>query len=436
MNQNKLASVFKEKGITEYEIYHVEGSSTEVSTFNMEVDQNTVANKNELYIRGVYNGKIASVYVEKDTDDEIERVADAIVRNAKVIESDDPYVIYGGSKEYKVLPAVENDFDKYTQADFIAMCKDTETKFRERMKEITTTECSFEISSERVSITNSNGLNVSREQTVGSIFVSVVVTKDGESRPGYAFDTFNKVSDIDFEKLFARSAKRAYDSLGATSVPSKSYPVVFESYAACSLFRAFAPIFSGEFVVKKLSNLAGRLGEKVFGDNITIYDDPFAAESFQKYSFDDEGVATHTKAVVENGVLKTFLHDLKTAKMTGAEPTGNGFKFGHGMPANLSFKDSGVSFDDMIKDIKDGVYITSLNGLHAGVSATSGQFSIQSSGFKIVDGKVSSPVTLIIVSGNIYDLLNNVATISNDRVAVGHVVTGSVFVNNLSVSGN
>lgn len=435
MNVSELKKVFEQKGISEFEVYHVAEKSTEISTFNMQVDTENIAEKNEYYIRGVYNGKIASVYVEKETES-AEEIADMIIRNAKAIESDDPYVIFGGSEKYATLPESQSDFDKYTLADFTKLCTETEQDFRKKMAEITTTECSLEISTQTVTITNSNGLDVSRTGTMGAFYISVAVTRNGEVRPSYAFQFFRKVSDIDKDRLFAGSAQRAYDSVGGKSVPSKSYPVVLENYAACSLLRAFAPMFSAENVIKKLSPLGDKLGQKVFGDNITLTDDPFAEKSVEKYTFDDEGVATFPKTVVEKGVLKTFLHSLKTAKMMGVQPTGNGFRFGNGMPANLCLETSGVGFDQMIKDIDDGLLITSLQGLHAGVSVTSGQFSLQSSGFRIEKGKITSPVTLIIASGNIFQLLNDVKCVSDDVVALGHICTGSIFVESLSISGN
>ena len=109
MDFKKLEAVCREKGISEVEIYHIQSEGAEVSTFNGEPDANTVYSKNEMFVRGVYGGHIVSLYIEKDTDDEIEKIADRIIANAGVIESTDPYFIYGGSEKYPSLPEEEHD---------------------------------------------------------------------------------------------------------------------------------------------------------------------------------------------------------------------------------------------------------------------------------------------------------------------------------------
>ena len=107
MTFEKLQAACRAAGINEVEIYHVVQDGFSISTFNGEVDDNLVYHNNELYIRGVYNGHIASVYVERDVDDEIDNVVSRLLASASAIEVDDPYFIYGGSKEYVTLPEKE-----------------------------------------------------------------------------------------------------------------------------------------------------------------------------------------------------------------------------------------------------------------------------------------------------------------------------------------
>lgn len=435
MDFSKIKEVFASKGINEFEIYHVEEESTSIETFNGEVDSNVVANKNELYIRGVYNNQISTIYVEKDTDDEIENVANMIIANTSVIESKNPYIIYEGSKEYPTLLEPTHDYDNYSQADLIKICQKLEAYAKDNCEFVTSTSASIKIEDTKISITNSNGLNVSRGGKQAFVVLEANVRKGEDVKSGLAYQNLNNIKDIDQEKLYNDAVIRTVRSLGAKSIPSKQYPVVFENKAALSLISCFLGMFSADNVIKKMSLLASKLGEKVFGDNITIEDDPFFEKSFTKYTFDDEGVASYKKTVVENGVLKTYLHDLSTAKAMNANPTANGFKYGKGAPSNLVFKTSNLSFDEMIKDIKDGVLITAMMGQHAGCNQASGAFNLQASGFKIENGKVTEPVTLIIVSGNIMDVLNNVVAISNDFICERHIGIGSMYINSLNISG-
>ncbi len=439
MNFEVLAKKAKENGIDEIEIYHVVTDGFSVSTFNGEVDNNSVYHNNEMYIRGVYAGHIAAIYVERDEDDEIDNVVARLKADASVTESEDPYFIYGGSKEYPTLPESTHDFATYTQAQRLDMCRKMEAYIREKTEYVELTEASIEAQWTHVSIENSNGLSISREGANAAVVAVGVYRKDGDVKQGFYFDLVDNFSDIDYDKLYRDAVQRPLASIGAKSVKSGAYPVVFENKQFSGLLGCFLSAFSGEAVTKRVCLLGDKLGERVFGENITLVDDPLLAISKNKVTFDDEGVAAFRKTVVEKGVLKTFLHSLKTAKMLGAEPTGNGFKGGSGnigvSPTNLCVECGSKSLDEMLAPIQDGIYITSMMGQHAGVNAVSGDFNLQASGFKITNGKLGEPITLFVVSGNIIDLLNHVVDIATDVECSRSVASGSVYVESLAISG-
>ena len=189
-----------------------------------------------------------------------------------------------------------------------------------------------------------------------------------------------------------------------------------------------------------MSFLKDKLGEKIFGDNITLIYDPLSLDAPSQSSFDDEGVACFTKSVVENGVLKTYLHNLTTAAMMGTKSTGNGNKGGVGSsvgvsPNNLYLKAGDVSFDDMVSSVENGVYVTSVQGLHAGLNPISGSFNLQSSGFMIENGKITKPVTLIILSGTLQQMLNNVKHVGSDFEFKRGVGAPSILVESMAISG-
>jgi len=439
MNFHKLQEACLAAGITEVEIYRVQIHGASVSTFNGAVDKNIVYNRDEMYVRGVYGGHIAALYVERDGEDEIESIVRRLRDNAGVIESEDPYFIYGGSDSYPTLPEEENDYDCYSQADKIEICRKMENYLREHCAFVTTTRASVDVDMETVSIENSSGLSVSRSGRDAGIACSAVIKKDGDVKQGYYFDHVRRLGEINFEKLQKFAIDRPLSAIGASSMTSGTYPVVFENRMFASLLSCFLSMFSGDAVTKKLSLLGDKLGQKVFGENITLTDEPLLSESPAKVTFDDEGVAAADTVVVENGVLKTFLHNLKTAKMLDAQSTGNGFKESSGAvgvrPTNLCLTRGERSFDEMISDIENGVFITQMMGQHAGVNAVSGAFNLQASGYRIENGKIAAPVTLIVVSGNILDVMNNVTEIASDFEVSGPIACGSVRIASLSVSG-
>lgn len=439
MDFNLLKKKAKEEGITDIELTQYKETGNSISTFNDEVSENNVYSENEMFIRAVYNSQITSIYTEKDDDEEIEYIIKALKQNALVTESKEPYFIYEGDNEYPQIIEESNDFDKYSQADLINICLDLNNFLKSKSELLASTKVEIRTLNYTKSIKNTKGLDVSSSSAKAYIIVSVVVRNDNDSQNGFYVKNLANIKDINKDEIYEKCLARTVASLGATSIKSDSYPVVFETRAAASLMSCFVSMFSGNSVVKKMSLLIGKENTKVFGENITIVDDPFKAESFNKYAFDDEGVSAKQTTIVESGVLKSFLHNLKTAKMLNTVSTGNGFKDSNGnvgvSPTNICFETSNKSFDEMISKIKNGVLITKMMGQHAGVNVESGSFNLQSAGFMIENGKVTKPVTLIIVSGNIVDVLNNVVDIANDFEMNGNIGIGSMYVKSLAISG-
>lgn len=435
----KLKAACAAVGITEVEVYRVLKEGSSVSTFDGKVDQNLVYSAGEVYVRGVKNGKIASLYAERDEDAEIPAIVSFLHNNLGVIESEDPYFIYGGSKEYPTVEEAPHDYGTFTQADRLALCLKMESTLREGCGEIVNTEAEVSVEECTVMIENTSGLSVCRKSSGASVGCVGVVKKDGDVKQGYYGDYVKNLADVDFGKLYRYAAERPLSAIGAVSLPSGKYPVVFENRRFAGLLSCFLSMFSGDAAVKKLSLLGDKLGEKVFGDNITFTDDPLDENANHRISFDDEGVAAFRKTVVEKGVFKTFLHSLKTAKMMDASPTGNGFKESGGgigvRPTNLRLEGGGGTLEELLSPIEDGVFVTELMGMHAGVNAVSGAFNLQASGYRIRKGKLEEPITLFVVSGNILDLLNGIAAIGGDFEYSRGIGCGSVHVASLSVSG-
>ena len=140
-------------------------------------------------------------------------------------------------------------------------------------------------------------------------------------------------------------------------------------------------------------------------------------------------------------MLKTYLYNLKTAKKDGVKSTGNGFKSGYKgkigiSPTNFYIKNGNKPLDNLFENVKDGVYITEMSGLHAGVNNISGDFSVLASGYLIENGKKSKAVEQITIAGNFYNMMLNVKDIANDlKFALNGIGSPSIFVGELSVSG-
>jgi len=147
-------------------------------------------------------------------------------------------------------------------------------------------------------------------------------------------------------------------------------------------------------------------------------------------------VATAYKELVSNGVLKTYLHNLVTAKKDGVKSTGNGFG-GSVSSVNLKMEAGKSTLDEIIASCERGIYITNVQGAHAGVNPVSGDFSLQASGYVIENGKKVKPVALITVAGNFLDMLKDIEMVGNDlKMSYYGVTCPSIKVKSMPVSGS
>lgn len=245
--------------------------------------------------------------------------------------------------------------------------------------------------------------------------------------------------------LAAQAVAEAKAGLGADVAPTGAYPVVFSPDAMSSLLGTYASVFSSESTQKGLSLLEGKEGTAIASPLVTLVDDPFYKDSAMPMPFDAEGSPTYCKNVIENGVLNTLLYDLKTAAVAGKQTTGNGAKGGYSSkvsvsPFTLYLAPGEMTEEQLLQKAGSGVYINSLGGLHAGANIISGDFSLQSSGFMIENGKKARAVKSFTVAGNFYDLLRQITGVACNvelPMALGVTAYGapSVLVEGLSIAG-
>ena len=250
---------------------------------------------------------------------------------------------------------------------------------------------------------------------------------------------------FDAEAIAKKASEGALKKIGAGSVPSGKYNIVISGKQMRSLLSAFSPAFSAKNARMGLSLLAGKEGQVIASEIVTLTDDPMREGNDIVTPFDAEGVATYRKSVIEKGVLRTLLHNLESAHFAGVESTGNASKGGYSSPVGISpysfcIEGGDLSFDELLGVCGNGIYITELKGLHAGTDSVTGDFSLESAGFMIEDGKITKAVKSFTVAGNFFTLLKDVAALS-DKVDTG-VPTGftsfgspDVLIRDMSVAG-
>ena len=311
MDTKLLFEKAKAAGIDEIEVYRVKTTKAEIGIFNHEVENLNSSTSNVSYIRGAYNGHLGSLYLENN-ELSVDEVISIIKDNASLINIDEPYFIYPGDDNYPELKEYDGDFDSHTLAEKSDMVLALAKKVESLNEYVSCPEAEYSESSFEYVIENSNGLSVSKKGGYGVLVASVLAKKGDEVKSGYDIQLAKKFSDFDIDKLASESVESTVSKFGGEPIVSGNYKTVIKSSVVRSLLGAFSSVFTAEAVIRKMSFLAGKEGTQFFGENITIIDDPLCELAPSQDSFDDEGVAAKTKTVVENGVFKPFLHNLKT----------------------------------------------------------------------------------------------------------------------------
>lgn len=428
--------------IDEFEIYCSEGTNFSIKVFEGEIDSYKNSKGLGISLRGIVRGKMGYSYTTKICENSIDELISEVIANAAVLENRDKVEIFEGSDSYREVENYRESFQEVTVKEKIAFAKMMEAFARALDTRVTAVNyCLFQNGSGKRVLRNSKGLHLSSFGNSGAAYISVVVKNGEESKTGYAFQIGNDIKKYNHSKLATEAVRSALDKLGAVPVVTGKYPVIFMPEAFASLLGAFSGIFSAEAVDKGVSLLKGKIGEAIGNPKITIVDNPFLEDGAASTGFDDEGVATNLKKLVEDGVLKTYLHNLKTSEKFGVKSTGNGFKASYAgtvgiSPTNFYLEKGELTFEQLVNLEKEVLVITELAGLHSGLNSISGDFSLSAEGFYYADGQRKYPVNQITVAGNFFELLKNVKEMG-DKVEFGMSSVGSpaVLVNELAVAG-
>jgi PmbA protein len=234
-----------------------------------------------------------------------------------------------------------------------------------------------------------------------------------------------------------RAAERTVRRLGARKVPTQKAPVIFDSVTARSLIGNIFEAVEGDSIYRKASFLTGKLGQRVASEHVTVIDDGGLPGLFGTSPFDDEGVPSRRTVVIDRGVLQSYLLNSYAARKLGLRTTGNAARgitgnagVGHG---NFFLQKGQRSPEDMIRGIRQGLYVTELIG--HGVNVVTGDYSRGAAGLWIENGEFAYPVSEITIAANLRDMLMDVEAAGSDLEFRGSVASPTLLIREMTVSG-
>ncbi len=441
--KNAVIARAEAMGIAEYELYYENGTETTVGVFQHEVNEFSSSESGGVCFRCIVGGKMGYASTQALNAEEANSIVEKAAANARVLEADEKVFLCEGGKEYEKLEVTAYPLPGVDE--LITKTLDTQEKLYAADSAVIDG-CQTQGISQHteIAIYNSKGLDLHYENDASGLVVAAMVSNGQEMANSYEIK-LGEFGKLDTDKMTKKAVEDAKRKLGGEPPATGVYPVVFNPDAMSDLLGVFAAVFSSENTQKGLSRLGGKEGEVIAAPCVTLVDDPFHKDSMVPMNFDSEGCPTHRKNVIENGTLKTLLYNMKTAAVAGRETTGNAGKAGYDgainvRPFTMYLSAGELTEEQILEKAGNGILITSLGGLHAGANAISGDFSLQSSGFIIKDGKKGDYIKSFTVAGNFYDMLKNITALS-DKVTLpmplGVTTYGSpyVLVENLSIAG-
>src|SRR5260221_6033401 len=290
----------------------------------------------------------------------------------------------------------------------------------------------------RVMLVASNGFVGGYAGTGHSVSVSVLASEGTAMERDDDFSSAVHAGDLRDPQAVGRTAgERAVRRLGARKVPTCQVPVVYDPRVASSLVRHLAGAINGPAIARRTSFLQDRLGKRIFPASITVIDDPHRRRGLRSKPFDGEGIANARRAIIEDGVLTTWLLDLASARQLGlrsTRPAARGTSSPPSpAPTNVYLEPGSVTPGELMSDIKSGFYVTELMG--QGVNGVTGDYSRGASGFWIENGVIAYPVSEVTVAGNLIEMFQQLSA-ANDLTFKTGVDAPTVRVDGLTLAGS
>jgi PmbA protein len=396
-----------------------------------------------LGLRVFLGHRTASTYSSDFTPEGIERLVKGALELARVT-SEDPCA---GLPEPKQLGALPGDLQLYFEdvyslpaAERIDYARRAERAALDSDSRLKNSDGGgFDASTGHSVLANSLGfIGESRRSYCSVAAMPIARSDDGAMQRDYWFSAARTLAKLDSPEAVGReAARRTLRRLGARKVASTKVPVVLDPMVAGNILDEIFSAASGDSIYRRASFLAGKLGEKIAGDNVTVVDDGTMPGGFGTSAFDGEGVPSRRTPVIEQGVLKSYLLNTYTARKLGLQTTGNAARGLAGNPGissgNFFLQPGARTPRQIIADVRQGFYVTEFMGF--GVNLVTGDFSQGASGLWIENGELAFPVEEVTVAGNLKEMLHHVSEIGNDLEFRGSTASPTLRIEGMMIGG-
>lgn len=428
------------RGADMVEVYLSSGRELQIEVRDEKVETMKLAEERGLGLRIMKGGRIGFAYTSDLNWASIEEIVDQAMANASSVAEDRYRTMPAPAQHYPEVNLYDRKIIETPVTEKIKLAVNMEEVSKKHDPRVKIIEGSTYTDTEtEITLMNSLGVNLSFKGAYCGIYIALVAVEGDDHQTGFAMKFGIKYDDLDSVETGKEAAVRAVRMLGARKAPSQSIPVVFEPYVATGFLGLLGPALTAEAVQKGRSLFAGKVGQKVASESVTIVDDGSRQGGIASCPFDGEGVPTSRTALVSGGMLQGFLHNTYTAAKDGVTSTGNGVRSYKSTPevgaTNFFIEKGSRHPSEIIASLERGFYVTEVMGMHT-ANPISGDFSLGVSGLMIEGGRLSYPVRGVALAGNIIDLMKNVESVGSDLTFFGGTGSPTLAVGKMTLSGH
>jgi PmbA protein len=418
------------KAKVEAEVLGTETRELSLRAFEGKLEDITSAVKGGIGVRVETNGKIGYASSEERSTEALEWMLQEALENALLQTTTDGFIPVGTalgrqdlldeglSGDLEQKRAMPLEMEKIIRAD-------------KRTDQVDSTEYS-EYDSETF-VASTKGANGGYRTGAAYVMGHVIMADGTLKKSGWHYQAKREVNGLEPGQTALELVEKTARHLGAKPLKTGKYRAYFEAKAFVGLLRVFGEMLSAQNVLEGQSKLAGRLGEKIASDLVTLVDDPVHPDGLGSQPFDAEGTKSQRLVLLERGVLKSYIHNSYTAKKLTMQNTAHASRH-YNSVLNVDFSNLLLEPGKGIT-LKDGIIVTDLMGLHAGANAISGDFSVQALGLKVEGGETLHAVENFAVAGEWLELLQNIVGLGERLEWQGSMASPLVEVAELSFAG-
>ena len=405
------------------EVFIDEDETIDIETMNDKLEKYESSSTDSYRIKALYNNKIVTINTEDISNPET--IINSIIDFSNALDKEEETTF---ARDIDIRNNIKEKEDK----DYKKIINDliSLNKYKEKYPNIDNINMYYTDKYNKVSIINKDAKLIDTSN-INYIYGEIVWKENNINQTG----SFNIISlEYDFSKIeekFVEMVNDVKDKIKAVSYKTNKYNVIIKNSELFKILSRYKDMYDAEQIRNNLSPLNKDYNKQVFSNKITIVEDPLNTSLVGTRIFDMEGNATYYKELIKDGKFVTKLYDNKNAIIEDKKSTGTS-----GGVRNMYIIPGSNSYEELIKKMNNGIIIDSLEGLHAGANAITGELSLQATGYEVANGKINKALKLIIMQTTLKELFNNVICVGNDLEMFS--VTGgspSILFNGVTIVG-